>query len=84
MNQCNDSVFLLRDYGKVQVNLKNIMDARGITRNALAKKINTRFEVISRWYNGDVESMDLDILARILFVLDCSIEDILSYEKPQG
>ncbi|MBQ1947992.1 MAG: helix-turn-helix transcriptional regulator [Clostridia bacterium] len=60
------------------------MDARGITRNALAKKINTRFEVISRWYNGDVESMDLDILARILFVLDCSIEDILTYEKPQS
>ena len=84
MTHCNDSVFLLRDYGKVQVNLKRIMDARGITRNALAKKINTRFEVISRWYNGDVESMDLDILARILFVLDCSIEDILTYEKPQS
>lgn len=84
MTHCNDSVFLLRDYGKVQVNLKSIMDARGITRNALAKKINTRFEVISRWYNGDVESMDLDILARILFVLDCSIEDILTYEKPQS
>lgn len=60
------------------------MDARGITRNKLARSINARFEVIDKWYNNDVEKLDLDILARICFVLNCSISDLLEYEKPEN
>lgn len=38
----------------------------------LAKAINARFEVIDRWYDGHVEKIDADILARICFVLECT------------
>lgn len=55
------------------------MDAKGITRNALARAINTRFEVIDKWYNGHVEKIDADVLARICFVLDCTPGDIIWY-----
>lgn len=41
------------------------MDEKEITRNALARAINVRFEVIYKWYNGHVEKIDADILARI-------------------
>ena len=58
------------------------MDEHKITRNALAKRVNTRFEVIDKWYNNRIENIDLDILARICFVLSCDINDILKYEKP--
>ena len=71
----------LRDYGHVRINLKELMDKDGITRYALAKSVATRFEVIDKWYNGNVERIDLDVLARICFVLNCKIEDILIYEK---
>ena len=57
------------------------MDERKITRNALAKRVNTRFEVIDKWYNNQIENIDLDILARICFVLSCDTNDILKYEK---
>lgn len=60
------------------------MDAKGITRNKLARSINARFEVVDKWYNNDVEKMDLDILARICFILNCSISDLLEYEKPEN
>jgi len=73
---------MLRDYGHIRVNLKELMDRDGITRYALARSVATRFEVIDKWYNGDVERIDLDVLARICFVLNCRIEDILIYEKP--
>ncbi|MCI8293832.1 MAG: helix-turn-helix transcriptional regulator [Hespellia sp.] len=55
------------------------MNQKQITRNALARAINTRFEVVDKWYNGHVEKIDADILARICFVLDCEPGDIIRY-----
>ncbi len=57
------------------------MEERNITRNALAKAINARFEVIDKWYNNEVERIDADILARICFVLECAPGDILKYTE---
>ena len=65
------SVVTVNEYGKIQLRLKEIMDKKKITRNYLARATNTRFEVINKWYNNEVEKMDLDILARICYVLDC-------------
>lgn len=75
------SVITINDYGKITVHIKEIMDSKGITRNYLAKASNTRFEVINKWYNGQVEKMDLDILARICYVLNCSPADIIKYNQ---
>lgn len=69
------------DYGTVTLCLRDIMDNRGISRNHLARSINTRFEVVDKWYKGEVEKLDLDILARICWVLDCSVEEIIRYRK---
>ena len=75
------SVFAIKDYGKISLHLKEIMDSKKITRNYLARVSNTRFEVINKWYNNEVEKMDLDILARICYVLECSPADIVKYEE---
>ena len=75
------------DYGNIEIHLKEHMDKKGITRNALARAINARFEVINKWYNGYVERIDADILARICYVLDCDPGDIICYKnsrKTQG
>ena len=75
------SVFAIKDYGKISLHLKEIMDSKKITRNYLARVSNTRFEVINKWYNNEVEKMDLDILSRICYVLECSPADIVKYEE---
>lgn len=73
-------IFLIQNYGTVVVTLKEIMDKQHITRNKLARLINTRYEVIDKWYGGSLEKVDLDVLARICFVLKCSVADILHYQ----
>lgn len=75
------SVVSIKEYGKIDICLKPLMDAKNITRNFLAKSCNTRFEVINKWYNNNVEMLDLDILARICYVLDCSPDDIIKYNN---
>lgn len=74
-----NKLFTINEYGTIEIKLKEIMDARGITRNALARAVDTRFEVIDKWYHGHVEKIDSDILARICFVLDCTPGDIICH-----
>lgn len=69
------------EYGKIKLKLRDIMDSKKISRNHLAKLTDTRFEVINRWYNGNVERIDSDLLARLCYSLDCSVEDIIEYVK---
>ena len=43
--------------------------------------IDVRFEVADKWYRGEVEKMDMDILSRICFVLECQPGDLLEYQE---
>lgn len=74
------SIFTINEYGYVKIQLKEIMDKKNITRNALARATNTRFEVINKWYQGHVEKVDTDVLARICYILDCTPGDIIIYD----
>lgn len=76
-----NSVISIKDYGRIVYHFADIMDAKGITRNRLACLIGARFEVADRLYNGDVERMDMDVLARVCYVLDCQAGDLISYSQ---
>ncbi len=77
------TVITIREYGKVTIALAELMEKRGINRNSLAKATNTRFEVIDKWCRNNVEKMDMDVLARICFALNCLPSDIIKYTKPE-
>ncbi|MDO5399111.1 MAG: helix-turn-helix transcriptional regulator [bacterium] len=74
------SVITINEYGKINLCLKELLDSKGLTRYYLARASNTRFEVINKWCNNEVEKLDLDVLARICYVLDCTAADIIKYE----
>jgi len=75
----DNSILQFKNYGTIHLKLHQLMDEQNITRNRLAREVDTRFEVIDKWYSDQVEKLDLDILARICYVLGCSISDILEY-----
>ena len=75
------SVVNISSYGNVSVHLKELIEAKGITRYRLAKLADTRFEVVEKWCSGTVERIDSDVLARFCFILNCDISDIIKYDK---
>ncbi len=78
-----NSLFTMNQYGKITIDIKTYMDEKHINRNMLARSINARFEVIDKWYNGHVEKIDADVLARICFVLECTPGDIIRYSESE-
>jgi len=78
----SNSVFVQQNYGEILFSFNKVMDERNINRNQLSKLAGVRFEVADRFYNGNIERLDIDVLTRICFVLDCSISEVISYQKP--
>ena len=75
------TIITIKDYGKIDICLKELLDERGLTRNYLATASNTRFEVINKWYSNRVEKLDLDVLARICYVLNITPSEIIKYNN---
>ena len=71
------------DYGRVDFLLREVLEQRKLNRNQVAKRINVSHKLMTKWCDGQVERMDLDILSKLCYVLDCQISDILVYIKPE-
>jgi len=81
----NDGIFELKEYGRVTITLKDVLDKQGITRNKLATLTGLVYNSVNRYYqNAPISSVDLDVLAKMCFVLNCDIGDVLRYERPEG
>lgn len=71
------------EYGHIIVKLSHILDSRNITRNRLRTLTGVKYEVVDRYYKGkQIEMVDLNFLAKVCYVLDCQIQDLLEYQKP--
>ena len=74
-----------QENGRVRVKLAQVLEEKGITRNRLRTLTGIKYEVIDRYYKAENISMiDLDFIAKVCYVLDCKVEDLLEYEKPEA
>lgn len=72
------------DYGSIKVKLADVIERQNITRNRLKNLTGVKYDVVDRYYKGcNVIMADLDFLAKVCYVLDCRIEDLLEYEPPK-
>ena len=74
--------------GKIEVEngyylfkLASILKKKNISINKLMRDTNTDFKVIKRLMTGEVNRIDIVVLARMCDYLDCNITDIFEYKK---
>lgn len=67
----------------MQINIKEQMDKKGITRYELAKRIGVTYPTITNLYNGQGTSIKLDILENLCIELECTPNDIIVSDNPQ-
>lgn len=79
MNNTNQ-ISTMREYGNIKIKLRSVLEEKKLTRYQLSKITSTRFEVVNKWYSGNIERIDSDVLARFCFALKCKVEDIIEYE----
>jgi putative transcriptional regulator len=72
------------DYGHFEITLEGYLKERNISKNYLADKANLQRTQLNTYCKSIIKRLDLDVLARICYALDCELADIVSYVKPQN
>ncbi|MGL5435614.1 MAG: helix-turn-helix domain-containing protein [Lachnospiraceae bacterium] len=69
------------NYGQIIFKLDELIEKKHLSKNKLSELTGLSFTGIQRYYNGTNKRVDLDVLARLCYALDCNIEDIIEYRK---
>ena len=74
----------LKDYGKIEIKLASIMDRNKITVYQMSKLTGLKYTTIKSYYtNAPITRVDLDVVAKLCFVLNCKVSDVLEYITPE-
>ena len=71
------------DYGHVEIKLKEIMESQDISINKLACRAEMQRTQLKKYINNNVQRVELAILSRLCYCLDCDLNDILVYVKDE-
>lgn len=78
-----NSIITYIDYGYILYDIKSVMKKRNLTKNQIVKKTGLHHQVIERYMSDSVTRFDRDVLAKLCYVLDCSLEEIITYVRPK-
>lgn len=75
------TIIKVEEFGKINIKLNDIMEKRNISTYELSTKTQIRFQTIQALRENKSLRVDLELLAKICFALNCKVQDILEYEE---
>ena len=69
------------DYGHIQLKLKDVMKAQNISINRLACRAEMQRTQLKAYMNNEIQRIDLAVMARLCYVLECDLQDLLEYQR---
>lgn len=73
----------MEDFGQVVFKIDQVLEEKKISKNKLEKEANLQRTQLNSYCNNKVRRIDLLTLAKICYVLDSGIEDIMEYVKEE-
>ena len=73
----------MEEYVTIRIKLDELIEKAGISKNKLSHKAEMQRSQINNYCNNQITRLDIDVLARICTVLNCSISDLLEFIPPE-
>ena len=67
------------DFGTIRIKLEEVIQQSSLSKNKVAQLSQTQRGQLNHYCKGDIQRIDLAILSRLCYALDCRVEDILEY-----
>jgi len=71
------------EFGTVRLKLDEVMEKQNISINKLAFRSEMQRTQLKAYRDNKVQRVDLNVLARLCFALDCDLLDLIEYIPPQ-
>jgi len=71
------------NYGTIRIKLTEITQSQNISKNAVMKKAEMQRTQLNHYYRNEISRIDIDVLARLCFALNCNVADILEFIPPK-
>ena len=71
------------DFGTIRIKLEEVIQQSSLSKNKVAQLSHTQRGQLNHYCKGDIQRIDLAILSRLCYALDCRVEDVLEYIPPQ-
>lgn len=79
MERCvYDKVF--KDYGKIVFTVDRVLKRQNVNVYRLSRLTGISWGVIQKYVDGNLYRVDLDLLSRMCFALNCQLEELIHYE----
>ena len=76
----NNELILYKDFGHIELKLDKILKDRNITTYELSMKTGIKYQTIKNMREPNTTvRINLEVLAKLCYVLGCKIEDLLEY-----
>ena len=73
----------MSEYGTIRIKLDELIQKAGISKNKLSHKAEMQRSQINHYCKNEITRLDVDVLARICTVFDCTIGDLLEFVPPK-
>lgn len=71
------------EFGTVHLKLNDIMAENNISINKLAFRAEMQRTQLKAYRDNKVQRIDLAVIARLCYALDCDLHDLLEYIPPE-
>lgn len=71
------------DYGQIKIHLADIIKEQNISMNKLASRSETQRTQIRSYCKNEVQRLDIAVLSRLCYALECDLHDLIEYIPPK-
>ena len=69
--------------GKIKIRVEDILKDRDISLNQLSFRAEMQRTQLRNYRDNKVQRLDIDILLRLCYVLECDLTDLIEYIPPE-
>lgn len=70
-------------YGDIKIHLAEIFEEKNISLNQLSFRTEMQRTQLRNYRDNKIQRLDIDILKRLCYVLECSLTDLIEYIPPE-
>lgn len=71
------------NYGTIRLRLAEIMNEKNVSMNQLSFRTEMQRTQLRNYRDNKIQRLDIDILKRICYVLECDLHELIEYTPPK-